>query len=171
MNNYSRKKIRYIVFTGLFAALTCVLTLIHIPLGNGYVHVGDSLIYISSIMLPFPCGVIAGGIGGALADLSSGYAIWAIPTLIIKCLNSLAVYLIVRRSEKLLSAKTIIATSVSGIITIVAYYFANVILYTGFYAQLAVIPSETIQAVGSEVIFILFAYALDKANIKKHLSI
>ena len=104
MNKNSNLKLRIIVFTGLFAALVCVLTMLHIPVGNGYIHVGDSLIYLSSMLLPFPCGMIAGGIGGGLSDLFSGYLAYVIPTFVIKVLNSLLIYIIARRSQPVILA-------------------------------------------------------------------
>ena len=41
------KKLGKLVFTGLFAAMICVTTafILHIPAANGYIHIGDSIIY------------------------------------------------------------------------------------------------------------------------------
>ena len=45
----SGKKIRYIVLTGLFAALIYLFTSIFkIPTGNGYTHAGDGLIFLAA---------------------------------------------------------------------------------------------------------------------------
>lgn len=60
------KKLGKLVFTGLFAAMICVTTafILHIPAANGYIHIGDSIIYIAACILPLPYGVAAAGIGG-----------------------------------------------------------------------------------------------------------
>lgn len=169
MNKSSNLKLRITVFTGLFAALVCVLTMLHIPIGNGYIHVGDSLIYLSSMLLPFPCGLISGGIGGGLSDLFSGYAIYFLPTLIVKSINSLVVYLIVKRDGKIINVRSVSAVIISGIVTVLGYYLVAVILYGGFGAQLGTIPGNIIQAIGSAVIFIILGLAFDAAKLKDRL--
>ncbi len=170
MNKKSDLKLRIIVFTGLFAALVCVLTMLHIPTNNGgYIHVGDSLIYLSSILMPFPYGLIAGGIGGGLSDLLSDSPAYILPTIVIKVLNSLVIYLIAKRSEKIVNLRSVIAAVVSGIVTVFGYYLAAVILWGGFKAQLATIPGNIIQAVGSAVIFIVLGLAFDTAKLKEKL--
>lgn len=169
MNRNSNLKLHIIVFTGLFAALVCVLTMLHIPVGNGYIHIGDSLIYLSSMLLPFPCGLISGGIGGGLSDLFSGYPAYVLPTFIIKALNSLVIYLIAKRNEKIVNICSVIAVIISGLITVFGYYLTAVILYGSYKAQIATIPGNIIQAIGSAVIFILLGLAFDSANLRDKL--
>lgn len=169
MNKNSNLKLRIIVFTGLFAALVCVLTMLHIPIGNGYIHVGDSLIYLSSMLLPFPCGLIAGGIGGGLSDLFSGYPVYFLPTLIVKAINSLVIYIVAKRDGKIINVRSVLAVIISGIVTVFGYYLVAVILYGGFKAQLATIPGNIIQAIGSAVIFIVLGLAFDAAKLKDRL--
>ncbi len=167
MKKNSDLKLRIIVFTGLFAALVCVLTMLHIPVGNGYIHVGDSLIYLSSMLLPFPCGLIAGGIGGGLSDLFSGYPVYFLPTLIIKSINSLIVYIVAKRDGKIINVRSVLAVILSGAVTVLGYYLVAVILYGGFGSQLATIPGNIIQAVGSALIFIILGLAFDTAKLKE----
>lgn len=170
MNKNSNLKLRIIVFTGLFAALVCVLTMLHIPTNNGgYIHVGDSLIYLSSMLLPFPCGLIAGGIGGGLSDLFSGSPVYFLPTLIVKAINSLVIYIVAKRDGKIINVRSVLAVIISGIVTVFGYYLVAVILYGGFKAQLATIPGNIIQAVGSAVIFIVLGLAFDAAKLKDRL--
>ncbi len=161
--------LRTIVFTGLFAALICILTMLHIPVGNGYVHVGDSLIYLSGMILPFPCGLIAAGIGGGLSDLFSGYPVYVLPTLIIKALNSLVIYIAAKRTEKIINFRSVSAVILSGLVTVFGYYLAAVILYGGLKAQVATIPGNIVQAVGSALIFIVLGLAFDAAKLKEKL--
>ncbi|MFZ5944944.1 MAG: ECF transporter S component [Bacillota bacterium] len=78
-----------LTFGGLMIALVFVTTFsvkIPIPFTQGYIHAGDSMIFIAAILLGWKYGAIAGGVGSALADVLGGYANWAIPTLIIKTL-------------------------------------------------------------------------------------
>ena len=175
MKNNSTSMIKIIVFTGLFMALTTVMTaFIHVPAGNGYIHLGDSMIYLSSVLLPFPCGILVGGIGGSLSDLISGYAVYAIPTLIVKSFNASCFYLLRTRKYKFVSNRSVIALVLSSVVTVVGYLIVALVLYkdTSFKAQLiATVPGNLIQAVGSAVLFIFIGSALDKIDIKSKISI
>ena len=80
----SKINVKLIAITAMCAALVTVTTaFIKIPSMFGYSHAGDSMIYLAASILPGPYGIIASSIGGALADLISGYPQWAIPTAII----------------------------------------------------------------------------------------
>ena len=166
MRNKSSLVVRTAVYTGLFIALTTVLTaFLHIPVGNGYIHLGDSMIYLSSVLLPFPCGIIVGGLGGALSDIISGYAVYAIPTLIIKSLNAGCFYLLYVNREKPVSVRSVVALILSSIVTVIGYYFVAVYLYGGFKAQLISIPGNVLQATGSAVLYIIVATAIRNTGI------
>lgn len=68
-------------------ALIFVLTFaikVPVPFTRGYIHLGDSMIFIAAILFGWRVGALAGGLGSALADVVGGYAFWAIPTFIIK---------------------------------------------------------------------------------------
>ena len=108
------KKLRNMVYTGLFAALICLTTafILHIPVGNGYIHLGDSFIYLAACMLPMPYGILAAAIGGSMADLLSGYAIYAIPTAIIKSMLAGCFY-----SMGVSSTKTVCCHHRSGLLS------------------------------------------------------
>ncbi len=162
------KKLGKLVFTGLFAAMICVTTafILHIPAANGYIHIGDSIIYIAACILPLPYGVAAAGIGGAMADLISGYPIYIIPTLVIKSLNALCFY-VLGKHEKMLCFKTVTASDVSCIVTVVGYYAAAVILYGNPAAQFFnTVPANIIQGAASGALFCAAAFMLDKTPIR-----
>ena len=67
------EKIRYLATAGIMAALITLMTayICHIPVGTngGYIHFGDSLIYLAAVLLPRPYALAAAAIGGGLADL------------------------------------------------------------------------------------------------------
>ncbi len=83
MNGRSTKTL---VLTGMMTALVFISTVairIPVPFTQGYIHAGDTMIFVSAAILgPIP-GMIAAGVGSALADLM-GYPQWVIPTLLIK---------------------------------------------------------------------------------------
>lgn len=80
--------IRKIVINGLMIALVFIGTFairIPVPFTQGYIHAGDSMIFLAAILFGWKTGALAGGLGSALAD-AMGYPHWIIPTLIIKAL-------------------------------------------------------------------------------------
>jgi len=71
------------VFTVLVYVATIVIQ-VYQPATGGYFNIGESMIYLAALTsTPLVAG-IAGGVGAALADLSTGYAIFAPGTLVIK---------------------------------------------------------------------------------------
>ncbi|MBQ8427856.1 MAG: ECF transporter S component [Clostridia bacterium] len=87
------KQTKKITFTALFAALCCIATyVIKVPLPYGYFNVGDVFVLLSGWMLGGVWGGVAAGVGSALADLLSGYALYAPVTLVIKALMSVVAY-------------------------------------------------------------------------------
>ena len=158
-------KLRYITLTGLFAALITLFTayILHIPAGpNGYIHLGDALIYLAAALLPTPYAMAAGAIGGGLADLLTA-PMWAPATIIIKIL---IVIPFTSKHNKLLAKRNLIAPVIAMLITIVGYYFAELILYGKETAFLVSVTSNSIQGLGSAVVFYILGAALDKAGIK-----
>jgi uncharacterized membrane protein len=76
-----------LILTGLLTALITAVTIviaIPIPFTNGYVHPGDSMIFMAVLILGRRRGALAAGLGSALADVILGYFIWAPFTLVIK---------------------------------------------------------------------------------------
>ena len=90
------EKTKKLVFTAMFAALCCVATyliVIPIPGGVGYVNLGDIFVLMAAWCLG-GYGGIAAGVGCALADLWSGYAVYAPATFVIKtCVAVIGYYL------------------------------------------------------------------------------
>ena len=81
----SSSKILRLVMAALFAAACCVATaFLKIPGPLGYYHLGDGFCMLAGLLLGPVWGGLAAGIGSALADVITGCAIYAIPTLLIK---------------------------------------------------------------------------------------
>ena len=74
------------VMTGLMAALGCMATLLlQVPSPTGgYVNLGDTVVLLGAYLLGPVFGSVAGGVGPAMADLLSGYAVYVPATLVIK---------------------------------------------------------------------------------------
>ncbi|MDD3168327.1 MAG: ECF transporter S component, partial [Eubacteriales bacterium] len=83
----NKEKTTKIIVAGLMMAMIVVATIliiIPVPFGNGYIHLGDAIIFLSVLILGWEYGAVAAGVGSALADILVGYAIWAPWTLFIK---------------------------------------------------------------------------------------
>lgn len=104
MNKTSTKKW---VVAALFAALTCICTLIiKIPTPTGgYIHPGDGMVLLCGVVLGPGMGALAAGIGSMLSDLFSGYLVWVPATFLIKALSALAASLLFRTLAGRLSGK------------------------------------------------------------------
>ena len=77
--------VKEICLTALFTALVFVMTFVpKIPIPLGYAHLGNAAVFLGVVLIGRRNGAIAGSIGSGLADLIGGFAIWIIPTLIIK---------------------------------------------------------------------------------------
>ena len=164
MNN----KTKLIVLNGLMIALVCIATMviqIPIPMTEGYVNIGDSIIFVASILFgPIP-GMIAGGLGSALADILTGYSHWALFTLLIKGFEGYVVGIIVRKNTNLV--KNILATLLGVLIMVSGYLLAGTFLQGSFIISLGSVPSNTIQGIVRMVIGIPIAsYLLTVKYIK-----
>lgn len=164
-----------IVIAAMFAAMIAVTTAfvqIKTPTG-GYVHLGDSMIYLTASFLPLPYAVAAAAVGGGIADLLV-YPETIIYTVIIKALNAV---FFSSKSDKLLTKRNALMTIPSGLVTVVGYSLSKLIrmLLAGDSMQSALanalwkMPENAIQAVASALIFLLVAAAFDKADIKKRM--
>ncbi|MCL2018601.1 MAG: TIGR04002 family protein [Oscillospiraceae bacterium] len=162
------KTIKLLTLSAMFTALTIVLTTFgKIPIGNGYIHTGDSVIYLASCILPFPYAVFTAAVGGALSDALGGYFIYILPTLIIKALITLPYS---SKSETILTKRNAMMIIPAGAVTIIGYFITGLLLF-GWSGAVIGLLGDTIQAVGSAVVFLIFAAALDKAKFKQNIKI
>lgn len=122
--------VKSIAFAGVMAALIFVFTfIVQIPTGTGYVHMGDTMIFLAVILIGTKRSIPAAGIGAALADIISGYANYALPTFIIKAIMALICGLIF---EKLFNGKFlgfIIGGAIGGLFEVFGYAVTKIILY------------------------------------------
>ncbi len=83
------KKLRMMIYTALMTAFVFIMTSIikiPVPFTNGYIHAGDTFIFLAGILLGPWYGAFAAGVGSAMADFFGGYPHWVLPTLLIKAI-------------------------------------------------------------------------------------
>ena len=171
MNKVNRKVLN-MVYAAVFAAMIFALTRfiqIPVPGGAGYLHFGDAMIYIVASTLGGPWALLASALGAALAGLSSGFAVYAPISAIVKVLIALPFALVNKKSEKILTPLTICLTIPSGVITVLGYFLGDLIVNKAY--AVADIPMNIVQAVGSAIIFVVISAAFDAAKLKKKLFI
>lgn len=123
-------RIKKLTAAALLAAMTCIATMIiKIPTPTmGYIHLGDGFVLLCGILLGPAQGALAAGIGSMLSDILSGYASYAIPTLVIKALTALVAGALFRslravRAKKYGRTLAIIIGGIAGEAVMVAGYF------------------------------------------------
>lgn len=113
-------KTQKLVTTGLMTALITVSTMviaIPVPFTNGYIHMGDSMIFLAVLILGWKHGAFAAGVGSALADLFLGYVHWAPWTLCIKGLMAVVMGLIIQQcmnNKKITALYSIVIAAIWG---------------------------------------------------------
>ena len=113
--------LKKIVMAALFAALACVATMsirIPTPGTNGYIHPGDAIVILSGVVLGPVWGLLAAGIGSAMADLLGGYFVYVPITFAVKGLIALFAGLVYQKMA-IDKKKKYIAVLIGGVIDIV----------------------------------------------------
>lgn len=162
MKNMKLQKFtRYAILLALTTVMTMVIQ-IPSPATNGYVNLGDMVVFLAALMLGKKGGFLVGGLGSAMADLLLGYAHYAPITLIVKGLEGYIAGSIYE--TKIGKRKPIIATSIGGLFMAFGYYIPEIFLY-GPKAALVSVPGNIVQGLVGAVVAVLLFKALEKTTI------
>ncbi len=150
-----------------FAAIIYVFTaLFHIPTHTGYTHVGDGFLYLAACLLPGPYGAAAGAVGAGLADVLSGYAIWAPGTVVIKALTALCFS---SQGERILCPRNYLALLPAWVLCVGGYFLYEAAITGSLAAALPGIPGYVVQVLCSTLVYLSLGRALDGLHIKSGL--
>ncbi|MGI6211329.1 MAG: ECF transporter S component [Anaerovoracaceae bacterium] len=180
LNNGS--KIYNLVMTAMMMCLILVATSffkIPVPMTQGYVHLGDAMIFLAVLLLGTRNGAIAAGFGSALGDILGGYAFWAPWTLAIKFLMALLMGLVinaldrghVRENSRGLVLVEIIGMIVGGLEMCAGYFIAERFLYGNWAAAAVAIPWNIGQFTVGIVVACVLSAALCKTPARKYFTI
>ena len=131
---------KQIAFTAAFAALCLLGTmLISVPLpASGYFNTGDVFVLLSGWCLGPALGFTAAAVGSALADILTGYALYAPATFLIKGLDALAAWAVWALAKKAIKKPSLdflprIAGAIvgEGLMVGLYFFFESVILGLG----------------------------------------
>lgn len=145
-------KTNKLVIAALLAGLTCVATMIiRIPTPlKGFINLGDCVVLLAGWTLSPVYGFLAAGLGSALADIFSGYPMYAPATFIIKAGMSLIAFFVFKALNKKIKAQPsrIISGIIAEAVMVSGYFLFEGLLY-GFVPSAVNIPLNGIQgAVG-----------------------
>ena len=159
-NSNLKLLIRYAVLIALTTVMTMV---IHIPtIGTeGYLNLGDMVVFLAALTLGKKGGFIVGGFGSAMADLLLGYTHYVPITFIVKGLEGFIAASLLE--TKIGKEKPIIATSISGIFMALGYFVPETFMYGK--AAIASIPGNIMQGLLGAVASVVLYAALKKAKV------
>lgn len=148
---------RRIVLSAMLAALVCVATmLIQIPTPmKGYVNLGDCIVLLAGWLLSPVYGFLAAGFGSAMADMFSGYVVYAPATFVIKGAMALLAWVFRHRMRAHATASHLLGGALAELWMVIGYFLFEGFLY-GFSASVLNVPANAIQgAVGLSLGLIL----------------
>ena len=175
-----------LVLTALMTCLVCLATFalkIPNPLTQGYVHIGDTFIFLSVLVLGKKNGAIASSVGAALADIMGGYAIFSIGTFIAKGLMAYVMGMLIEAGTAKASSRSdgskelrilslapyeLLAMVLGGFTEVVIYIFVNAIVYGNITVGLLSIHGNIGQFATSMVIAVVLTHALLKTPVKRY---
>ncbi|MCR5481913.1 MAG: ECF transporter S component [Clostridia bacterium] len=76
VKDYTEKTVQTALLTGLIFLATVIIR-VPVPFTQGYVHLGDAVIFMAVIVLGCRRGALAAALASALADIIGGFAMWA----------------------------------------------------------------------------------------------
>lgn len=154
-----------IVTASMLAALCCVATMIikvPSPL-KGYLNLGDCVVLLSGWLLSPAYGFAAAGIGSALADVFSGYVIYAPATFVIKGVMAIIAHFSFRGMHHKLGnvPARIIGGALAEIGMILGYFVFEGFMY-GFAPSVVNIPASGVQGIAGLVIGLILVKVFEK---------
>lgn len=161
----NRENLKYAVLAAVLGAMVYVLTaFLKVPTHQGYIHIGDGVIFLAAALLPAPYAMAAGALGAGLSDYLAGYPMWVLPTVIIKALTVIA---FTSRKNTVINKRNILAVIPAAVLCVGGYYLASAFIYGSFVVALADVPTNLVQTAASGALFIFLGLALDRVAFKK----
>jgi len=165
----SKSKVRDMVETALLISLVFVSTAfinVKLPIlsSGGLVHLGTGMLFISAIVFGKEKAAIAGAVGMAIFDLSSGWALWAPFTFVIRGAMGYVMGAIAYSNNKKGNSITfnILGIIVSGAVMIAGYYISEVIIYGNWLTPVTSIPGNLTQIVVGSLLALPIAKILKR---------
>lgn len=168
-----------IVMTAMMTCLVLLTTYtFKIPTPfQGYVHLGDAMIFLSVLVVGRKNGAVAAAFGSALADLLGGYVAFAPWTFVIKGLMALVMgwfidFMTKKQSKSLkvcgVPLIEIVGMVIAGAVMVLGYGVADAVLAGNIMTGILSMPANCGQFAAGVVIASVLAAALYKTPAKKY---
>ena len=159
-------KTKKIVMSALLAALVCVATMIirlPSPLG-GYLNLGDGIVLLCGWLLSPVYGFLAAAIGSGLADILSGYVVYAPVTFVIKGVMALLAFYIAKKMHTRPLTAKLVGGIAAEVVMVGGYLLFESCIY-GFVPSLVNVPANAVQGLAGLIIGLLLVRIFEKYHI------
>lgn len=155
-----------ITINGLMIALVFLFTMfinlrLPVSINGGLIHLGNVPLFVAALVFGPRTGAIAGGIGMAIFDVSSGWALWAPFTLVIRSVMGYMIGYIADKNPESFWMR-VLAIFCAALWMLLGYYVTEVILYGNWLSPLTSIPGNVLQILVASVITLPFISRLKK---------
>ncbi len=160
-------KTRHLILSALFAALTCVATLIiKIPLPvSGYINLGDCFVLLAGIFLGPLYGGLAAGIGSGLADLISGYGTYMPFTFFIKFLMAVVISVLYKKYHNKIGY--LAGAFLAEVVMVAGYFLTDTLIFSHYLIAATGVLGNCLQGLGGIIISILLFPVLKRSLMRK----
>jgi len=155
--------LKTLVRYAMLIALTTVMTMvIQIPTvgTEGYLNLGDMVVFLAAFILGKKGGFIVGGFGSALADLITGYTHYVPITFVVKGLEGFIAASLLE--TKIGKDRPIMATSIAGVFMAFGYFIPETFMYGK--AAVASIPGNILQGLVGAITSVVLYNGLSRVN-------
>ncbi len=173
------EKTNTLVMTAMMTCLVLLTTYtFKIPTPfQGYVHLGDAMIFLSVLVVGRKNGAVAAAFGSALADLLGGYVAFAPWTFVIKGLMAfvmgICIDYISKKQGKTLKLfgvpfVEIVGMAIAGLVMVAGYGVADAVIAGNIMTGILSMPANCGQFIVGMVIASVIASALYKTPAEKY---
>lgn len=159
----SSSRVTMLALLAIMVAVTAVFTLlvrVPIPGTPGYFNFSDVAITFTAVTFGGLPGLVAGGLGAAIADLLGGYPQWAVLTLLAHGLEGWVMGILAGRR----TLSRLVIAWLAGSLTMIAIYFLGEgLVLTGWGPAITELPYNAVQALAGGVVGIPLYYAVRRA--------
>ena len=175
-SNIRENKTERLVLTALMTAIVFLGTIaikIPVPLTQGYVHLGNAMVFISVLILGRKNGSFAAAAGSATADVLGGFAAFAPWTLVIIFVMAFTTGTVLELAVRSYPHHThrqplnpllisVLAMTAGGIMMSLGYFIAETIMFGSYIVALTELPWNIMQFAAGMVIAVAVNTQLKK---------
>jgi uncharacterized membrane protein len=132
---------------------------------KGYLNLGDCVVLLSGWLLPPAYAFAAAGIGSGLADVFSGYLVYAPATFLIKGIMAIIAYYCFKGTQSKIGKfpSRITGGTLAEIEMVAGYYIFEGLIY-GFLPSSVNIPANAVQGIAGLILGLILVKIFEKTK-------